>query len=88
VEKKRVKTLVADWSSQDPDGEIGRTLAALGSMQLPVVAVFPADDPFHPVVITGAYTRATLLSAISQGGKSADQPSMNVSKTSLENAPR
>lgn len=81
-------TLVADWSSQDPDDEIGRTLAALGSMQLPVVAVFPADDPYRPVVITGTYTRKTLIDAIEKGGKSSDLPSRNVSTTVRENQPR
>ncbi len=64
VESNNVVTLVADWT--DENEEIGKTLEALGSKQLPVIAIFPADDPYRPKVLTGAYTRRDLLGKIEQ----------------------
>ncbi len=52
----------ADWS--DGDEEISRLLEALGSKQLPVVAVFPATDAHRPRKLTGFYTQAQLKRAI------------------------
>lgn len=64
VESNNVVTLVADWSNDNE--EISRTLEALGSKQLPVIAIFPADDPYRPRTLTGAYTRRELLGKIEQ----------------------
>ena len=68
LSENSVETLVADWSTEDPELEeaIGRTLQSLGSKQIPVLAVFPADDPFRPIVLQGSYTKASLTEAIEQ----------------------
>ena len=68
VESNQVTTLVADWS--DDDEEISVLLEALGSKQLPVIAVFPAGDPYHPEVLTGLYTQRQLIEKIRAAGKS------------------
>ena len=78
----KVVTLVADWSSMDTNDEVGRSLEALGSKQLPLIAVFPANDPYKPIVITGFYTQKQLVDAIEQAGESASIPSMNASTQS------
>jgi thiol:disulfide interchange protein len=68
VDENDVETLVADWSSRDP--ELGRLLEALGSKQVPVLAIFPAGKPNEPIVIVGGYTRAQLLKRLREAGPS------------------
>jgi thiol:disulfide interchange protein len=68
VEKNDVVTLVADWS--DMGEEIGTALQALGSKQLPVIAIFPAGDAYRPTKLTGLYTRGELLRALQAAGPS------------------
>ena len=56
-------TLQADWTHEAP--EITKMLEALGAgKNVPVVAIFPARDPNHPLVIAGPCTRQTLLDAL------------------------
>jgi thiol:disulfide interchange protein len=68
VDKNEVVTLVADWS--DGDEEIGLLLEALGSKQLPVIAIFPAGDAYRPQKLTGLYTRSELLGKLRSAGPS------------------
>lgn len=68
VEKNDVVTMVADWS--DNGEEIGKILEALGSKQLPVIAIFPADDPYRPSMLTGSYTKNDLISKLQAAGPS------------------
>jgi cytochrome c biogenesis protein CcdA len=72
VDRNDVVTLVADWS--DGDEEIKETLKALGTLQLPVIAVFPAGDPYRPKKLTGMYTRADLVRQLESAGPSAAPP--------------
>jgi thiol:disulfide interchange protein len=69
VEQNDIVTLVADWS--DLGEEIGDTLKALGSKQLPVVAIFPAGDPYRPRKLSGFYTRRALVRALQDAGPSS-----------------
>ena len=69
VDKNEVVTLVADWSKND-DPEIEALLRALGSAQLPVIAIFPAGEPYRPTKLTGGYTRARLLEQLRAAGPS------------------
>ena len=75
---------MADWSDAD-EGEISETLEALGSKQLPVVAVFSSDNPYKPQVITGTYTKTELISKIKRAGPSK-QTLANVSTNASEEA--
>ena len=64
-----VTPLVADWSERDE--EIGNLLKSLGTQQLPVIAVFPAENPNQPIVIaTGVYTQDQLVNAMDDAGPS------------------
>jgi thiol:disulfide interchange protein len=69
VERNDVVTLVADWSDGDP--EIGATLEALGSKQLPVIAIFPAGDPYRPKTLKGMYTSGDLVNKLQAAGPSS-----------------
>ena len=54
-----VVALQADWTNGDP--EISRKLESLGGKQVPVVAIFPAGRARQPIVLSGFYTKGTLL---------------------------
>jgi suppressor for copper-sensitivity B len=69
VETNQVETLLADWTTGDD--EITETLAKLGSnKQIPVLAIFPADNPKKPIVLIGGYTQKTLIEVLRKAGPS------------------
>ncbi len=46
---------------------IDRTIKALGGVGVPLIAIFPASDPYHPIVFSdGQYTKSGLIEAIAQ----------------------
>jgi thiol:disulfide interchange protein DsbD len=59
-----VVTMVADYT--DAPDWMTATLGALGSNGVPVIAIFPADEPYRPIVFSGGYTKAGLLEAIAK----------------------
>jgi len=63
-----VATLYADWTNDDP--EVTEMLEALGSKQVPVLAIFSSGEPNRPIVIRGGYTQQSLLEALDQAGPS------------------
>ena len=62
-------TLLADWSEGQED--VTQILEALGDKQLPVLAIFPAGDPYRPRKLTGIYTKAELIQQLRDAGASA-----------------
>lgn len=63
-----IVVLHADWTHAQP--EVTKMLELLGSKQVPVLAIFPADDPNHPIVIRGGYTKQSLLDVLKKAGSS------------------
>ena len=62
-------TLVADWSQNDE--QVANLLEAVsGSKQIPVVAIFPAGDPYRPKMLSGLYSRAELIQKLKEAGPS------------------
>ncbi|MCP4195209.1 MAG: hypothetical protein GY768_31800 [Planctomycetaceae bacterium] len=61
-------TLLADWSNEEED--VTALLDALGDKQLPVIAVFPAGEPYHPRKLTGIYTKTELIRQLKEAGPS------------------
>lgn len=72
VSQNGVETLVADWTDRDP--EMAKVLEALGSKQVPVLAIFPAGKPRQPIVLIGTYTKGKLLEKLEQAGPSRTAP--------------
>jgi thiol:disulfide interchange protein DsbD len=68
IEANQVVTLQADWTHGSE--EVTSMLETLGSKAIPVVAIFPADRPNQPIVLRNAYTRPTLLKALTEAGPS------------------
>lgn len=71
IDASGVVTLFADYS--DYPAEIRATLDSLRSQAVPVVAVFPGNDPYRPIVFRGGYTQQNILDAIAAaaGGATA-----------------
>lgn len=79
VDENGVVTLTADWTDRDP--EMGKLLEALGSKQVPVVAIFPAGRPNQPLVLLGGYTQKTLLDKLREAGPSQGVTKPNENRT-------
>ena len=60
-----VVTMEADYTNRPEP--IDRTIKALGGVGVPLIAIFPASDPYHPIVFSdGQYTKSGLIEAIAQ----------------------
>lgn len=62
INEADVVTMVADYT--DTPEWMSQTIYALGGVGVPVVAIFPADDPYRPIVFPSGYTKQKLLAAI------------------------
>ncbi len=58
--------MYADFTDFPP--EIDRTIKALKSNGVPVIAVFPGDSPYEPIVFRGGYTQQGLIDALKRAG--------------------
>lgn len=82
-----VLTMEADYTKKPP--AIDRAIKALGGVGVPLIAIFPAADPYHPIVFSNAsYTKAQLIDAIAQatGQDVSLSRSSGTNKTSLTQA--
>lgn len=60
-----VVTMEADYTKRP--AEIERTIKALGGVGVPLIAVFPGNDPYHPHVFSdGQYTKDGIIQAIAE----------------------
>lgn len=62
IAESGVVPMYADFTDYPP--EIERTLQALQSNGVPVIAIFPGARPYEPIVFRGGYSRTGLLEAI------------------------
>ena len=78
-----VVTMEADYTKKPP--EIDRTIKALGGVGVPLIAIFPASDPYYPIVFSNAkYTKAQIIEAIAKA--TGQDVSPQASQTSLTQA--
>ncbi len=70
IQRLGVATLKADWTHREKSVEVTRMLNALGSKQVPVIAIFSSQDPNHPSVFRGGYTQKQILEALKKAGPS------------------
>jgi thiol:disulfide interchange protein DsbD len=60
-----VVTMEADYTKRP--AEIERTIKALGGVGVPLIAIFPGNDPYHPHVFSdGQYTKDGIIQAIAE----------------------
>ena len=60
-------------------------LEQLGSKQVPVIAIFPAEDASHPIILRGGYTQEMLLDALEKAGPSK-RPHLTVARATDPNS--
>ena len=85
--KADVVTMEADYTKK-PES-IDRTIKALGGIGVPLVAIFPAKDPYSPIVFSdGQYTKQGLIDAIARatGREDLQAPRATSTGTSLTQA--
>lgn len=62
VGRKGILMIEADLTQENPDAE--SLLHHLGSRSVPFLAIFPGDDPFHPVIMRDVLSRKRVLRAL------------------------
>jgi thiol:disulfide interchange protein len=71
IERSGAVTMYADFT--DYPEEINRTIRALGANGVPVIAIFPGDDPYRPIVFRGSYSKQKLINALQKAGSGRSQ---------------
>ena len=64
IENSKTVTLYADFTKYPP--EIKRTIEALGSNGIPVIAIFPGGAPYEPIVFRGGYSKDDIIKALAE----------------------
>jgi thiol:disulfide interchange protein len=64
IKSSNVVTMYADYTDYSP--EIKRTINALGSVGIPVVAIFPGGAPYEPIVFIDGYRQKDIIGAIAE----------------------
>jgi len=65
-------TMYADFTNFPQ--EIKDTIKALGADGVPVVAIFPGNSPYQPIVFGGGYTKDKLIAALQSAPSRRGQP--------------
>lgn len=68
-----VVTMQADYTKKPT--WMSETIKSLGGIGVPVIAIFPADRPYQPIVFPAGYTKGALIEAIEKatGGRRSEQ---------------
>ncbi|HEY2840486.1 MAG TPA: thioredoxin family protein, partial [Pirellulales bacterium] len=84
VDELDIVTLKADWT--DRGIEIKQMLRLLGKDAIPVYAIFPADRPNEPIVLSDLVTQQQILESLRKAGKSQSTAaaSQNIEKTAMK----
>ncbi len=62
--RKGAVLMKADFTHARPNDAAQRFMAQLGSRSIPFLAIFPADDPFHPYVLRDLYGTGQVLDIV------------------------
>jgi len=64
IKSDGVVTMYGDFTHSPP--EIVKTFEALGVNGVPVIAIFPGNAPYEPIVFTGGYSQKNLIAALAE----------------------
>ncbi len=64
IAKSGAVTMYGDFTNYPP--EIKRTIEALGANGVPVIAIFPGNAPYNPIVFRGGYRQQDLIDALAE----------------------
>ncbi len=87
VEQLDAVAMYADWTDSDP--EIEAKLKELDSISIPLLVIYPGNDPDNPLVLRDIVTQGQVLAALEQAGPSqagpdAESPSMLTQRAKAE----
>jgi suppressor for copper-sensitivity B len=85
IEDAGVVTMVADYTRR-PD-PIDKTIKALGFNGVPVIAIFPANNPYKPIVFGGQYSEQAILDALAKATNGNDGANTSRANTALSQSP-
>jgi suppressor for copper-sensitivity B len=85
IQDAGVVTMVADYTRRPP--AIDKTIKALKSNGVPVIAIFPAGDPYHPIVFREGYTEGAILDALAKATSGDDGANASRANTALSQSP-
>ena len=71
LEELDAVALYADWSEYDP--AVGAKIKELQSASIPLLAIYPGDDPENPIVLRDIVTTNQVLDALKEAGPSVDR---------------
>jgi len=69
VEKNGIAPVLADWT--DRNEMIKQRLTELNSQSIPLLAIYPANQPDEVIVLRDTITQGQLLEALEKAGPSA-----------------
>jgi len=72
IQQNKVVPMLADYT--DGSAEIKEALEALKSKSIPLLAIFPAQDPQKPIVLRDLLTKQQVLDALHRAGPSKAEP--------------
>jgi suppressor for copper-sensitivity B len=62
IARSGTQTMYGDYTKYP--AEITDTIRALGGNGVPVIAIFPGETPYKPIVFPGRYTQQDLIAAL------------------------
>jgi hypothetical protein len=79
--------MYGDYTKYPP--EIDQTIKALRANGVPVIAIFPGDTPYEPIVFRGGYRMQDLIAALDRAsGRRAKTAGTSVVESTASAAPR
>jgi suppressor for copper-sensitivity B len=76
-------TMYGDYTKYPP--EIDKTIKALGANGVPVIAIFPGNRPYKPIVFAGGYRKQDLIAALD---RATGRASTTASSSFIESSAR
>jgi suppressor for copper-sensitivity B len=85
IARSNAVTMYGDYTKYPP--EIDKTIRALGANGVPVIAIFPGNNPYEPIVFRGRYRQQDLIAALdSASGRSTSTASSSFVESSASAA--
>lgn len=84
LERLGAVAMYADWTDSNP--EIEAKLREFDSISIPLLVIYPGDDPNNPIVLRDIVTQSQVLAALDQAGPSVGAGAM-VATTSRSDRP-
>ena len=79
VQQLDAVAMYADWTDSNP--EIEAKLKELNSISIPLLVIYPGNDPDNPIILRDIVTQNQVLAALERAGPSIESPSMMAARS-------